>query len=90
MLGKRQGSNWGPQAREAVYVGICPLQLLHMKTMTQIKYISYEEQNVSHGTRKGWGAVPPDHPFIGTQQAEGEKTTLKLNLPPSIVWEDDT
>ena len=39
---------------------------------------------------KGWGAVPPDHPFIGVQQAEGEKATLQLNLPPSIVWEDDT
>ena len=33
-----------------------------------------------------WRAIPATHPFIGIQ-GEDAQATLRLNLPPGVVWE---
>ena len=36
---------------------------------------------------EGWSGLRTSHPFIGVRRAE-EQSSLQLNLPPGIVWED--
>ena len=42
---------------------------------------------VSLKVPKGWPAVTADHPFIGVLVEDG-RASLRLNLPPGVVWED--
>ena len=36
---------------------------------------------------EGWSGLPTSHPFIGVRRDE-DMSSLQLNLPPGIAWED--